>query len=517
MSGHEKTQGACGILLNRRQFAVASLASGLGLTTAARSATPPSASDAAGAPAKTGKDATDASRLFARHFLDTRFEAVPADVVQITKMEILDSLGIAIAGASQQGVMQVRELVMECAGKPESHLFGGTARVPAHDAGQVNATMVHALDYDDVYEHAFVHPAVVSVPPAFAAAECVGGLNGKDMIAAIALGVDMVCRLAAAARPGVDAFTIGWHNTTLYGYLTSAMVTGKIMGLSEEQMVHACGIAYHQCAGNAQAILDGALTKRMGPGFSVRAGMMAARLAKKGATGATHSLEGIKGLYALYHQGQYDRDVLLRDLGSKFAGSNVSFKPYPSCRGSHPSIDAALALATGHDIKPNDIQEIIATNGPGQYNLLSTPLATKARPRTTVDMQFSVPWTVAVALLNRQVTTQDFTSKAMDNPAILALTSKVKTQLDPSMVAPDGGVEPARVEVVLKNGERFSEQINAARGSPEFPISFEDCARKFTDNAGSAGLSQSKIAEVIKQVAHLEDMPDATALLTLLS
>lgn len=519
MSEKQKIQGAIGTGLSRREFAVASLASGLGLTTAVHSATPSvvSAPNEAVSAAPADRDTTDASRLFARHFLETRFEALPAEVVRITKMEILDTLGVAIAGASQPGAMQLRELVQDWGGKPESHLLGSAMRVPAHDAAQVNATMAHALDYDDVHERSYVHPGVVAVPTTFAAAEQVGGLNGKDLITAIALGVDLICRLASAARPGIDPFTIGWHNTTLYGYLTAALTAGKIMGLNEEQMIHACGIAYHQGAGNAQAIIDGALTKRMGPGFSVRAGVMAARLAEKGVTGATHSLEGLKGLYSLYHQGQYDRNILLRDLGSHFEGVNVSFKPYPSCRGSHPSIDAALTLARRHDIKPEDIKEIIAYNGPGQYNLLSTPLAIKIRPRTPVDMQFSVPWTVSVALLNRRVTTEDFTPKMMDNPAILELTGKVKPQLDPTLVTPGGGVEPARVEVVMKNGRRFSEQVNTASGTPEHPISYEDCARKFTDNAVAAGLVQSRIAEVIEQVDRLEDMPDATALVRLIS
>ncbi len=524
MSNNTKETSANALSISRRQFAVGSLTLGAGLATGltASLATAGKNSAAAASPEPTAvpalaKDSVDVSRVFAKHFVTAKFDDLPSDVVRITKMQILDTLGVAIAGVGAPGVVQLRDLIVGWGGKPEAHLFGSKNQVPAHDAAQVNTSTAHALDYDDVHELSYSHPAIINVPTAFTAAEQMGGISGEDLLLAVALGVDVMCRMAMAGQPGVPPLDVGWHSTTLYGYPTAALTAGKILGLNEEQLAHAVGIAYHQAAGNAQTHLDGALTKRLGPGFAVRAGYMAARLARKGVTGATRSLEGAKGLYQLYHKGHYDRSILVDKLGQHFEGANVSFKRYPACRSAHPSIDAAMNLASRHKINPAHIDEIVVINGPGQYHLLSTPLDIKTAPRTLVDAQFSIPWTVSVALVNHQVVIGDFTADAITNQEVLAVAAKVRAELDPEMTRPGGGVEPARVDVVMKDGRRFSDTVQFASGSPQSPMSFNDCADKFADCARSVGVAEDMIKRVIAQVADLEKLKDATALIRLLA
>ncbi len=157
-------------------------------------------------------------------------------------------------------------------------------KVPTPNAAQVNATMAHSLDFDDVHEDAIMHPGVVAIPTALAMAEYVGGLSGREFFTAIALGTDFICRCGLATRPGESIHPYGWHLTTLYGYMTAAGVAARIMGMDEDKMTNAFGIAYHQSSGNGQPVKDGALTKRLGPGMAVRGGIASALMAKRGLT-----------------------------------------------------------------------------------------------------------------------------------------------------------------------------------------------------------------------------------------
>jgi 2-methylcitrate dehydratase PrpD len=456
----------------------------------------------------------DATFEFAKNLVNVTFDDLPTEVVEITKKEVLDTLAVAVAGLGQPGPKELLELVQEWGGKEEATVIGCRQKVPAPNAAQVNATLTHTRDYDDVHEQAVMHPGVVTIPPAMAMAELKGGLSGKEFITAIALGVDMICRLGLGTRPGVSPIQTGWHFTALYGYPTAALTAGRILGLDEEKMVNAFGIAYHQCSGNGQCTIDGALTKRMGPGFSVRGGVTAALLARKGVTGARNCLEGQEGLFKVYHHGEYDRDILTHDLGQFFEGINVSIKPYPCCRGVHPSIDAAQALRTKYNIDPKNIQEIHFSTGAANYKLLCTPFEAKVRPRNPVDAQFSIPWGIATMLTRGQVNMSDYTSEAIQNKEILELTGKLQAEVDHALDNPRG-IEPARIKVVMANGDIFTEEVQFALGTPSRPMSFDDCVKKFEGILSSTGdwMKEENVKKAIDFVANLEKQTNVTDLI----
>ena len=463
-----------------------------------------------------GEKDMDATFEFAKNFVNVTFNNLSTEVVEITKKEVLDTLAVAVAGFGQPGPKELLELVQEWGGKGEATVVGCKEKVPAPNAAQVNATLIHTRDYDDVHEQAVMHPGVVTIPPALAMAELKGGLSGKEFITAVALGVDMICRLGLGTRPGVSPIQTGWHFTALYGYPTAALTSGKVLGLDEEKMVNAFGIAYHQCSGNGQCTVDGALTKRMGPGFSVRGGVTAALLASRGVTGARNCLEGQEGLFKVYHRGEYDRNILTHDLGRFFEGVNVSIKPYPCCRGVHPSIDAALAIKEKHNIDPKEIKEILFATGAANYKLLCTPFEAKVRPRNPVDAQFSIPWGIATVLLKGRVTMGDYTPDAVVNKDILTLTGKLRAEVDHSLDNPRG-IEPARIQVMMNNGDTFTEQVQFALGTPSRPMSFDDCVKKFEDivsfNAG--GMKAENVGRAIDFVADLEKQTNVADLIGL--
>ncbi len=456
----------------------------------------------------------DATYAIAKNFAETGYDNLPKELVEETKKQVLDLLGCAVGGFTKPGPVEVRELIIDWGGKPESIIMGTDRKVPAPNAAQANASMVHALDYDDVHEGAVMHPGVISIPTAIALAERSGGVKGTDLITAIALGSDIMCRFGMTSTPGKSPIEVGWHQTTLFGFMGSACVAGKMLSLTEDQIVNAMGIAYHQSSGNGQCTKDGALTKRLGPGFSVKGGITAALLAQKGVTGAHNCIDADWGLYKLYWRGDYDSSILTKDLGKRFEGMNVSIKPYPCCRGIHPAIDAALALVTENDVKADDMKSIALFVSDAHLALLSTPFEQKVKPRSPVDAQFSIPWGVSTAIARRRATLEDFSDQGVKSPDILAVAAKISVAVDPAMRRADK-IEPTRVEITMNDGRTFSKVVEHPMGSPERPLSFDDCARKFRDCAKD--LKTEQLDRVIEQVGQLEKATEVGTLVGLLA
>jgi 2-methylcitrate dehydratase PrpD len=455
----------------------------------------------------------DASYLFARNFVNTKYEDLGSEVVEATKKEILDFFGVALGGATQPGATHVCALVKDWGGKEESSIFCCRQKVPAPNAAQANATMAHCLDFDDVHEAAVMHPGVASIPVVIAVGEAQGKLDGKELITSTALGVDMMCRLALATTPGKSPVDLGWHLTSVFGFMGAAATAARVMHLDEEKIVDAIGIGYHQCGGNGQCVKDGALTKRLGPGFAIKGGITAALMAKAGVTGAKNALEGEWGFYRQYAHGDYSREILTAELGKRFEGANVAIKPYPCCRGVHPAIDAALALIADEDLRPQDIKEIILSVTSAHLALLCQPLEVKRSPRSPVDAQFSIPWGVATALVKRGVGLSDYTDSAIRNPEILEVTREMRVEVDDTLHKP--GPEPTRVKVVTRDGKAFAKVVQNPLGSLERPMSFDDCARKFSDCAKDLGAG--KIERLIQLVADLERLKDIQEIISLLT
>jgi 2-methylcitrate dehydratase PrpD len=456
----------------------------------------------------------DASSLFAKNLKKTEFDDLPQRVVDETKKQILDILGVAIGGFSQRGAKELRELVLEWGGKKESSVMGTSIKVPVPNAAHANATMAHCLDYDDVHEKAVMHSGVVIIPTCLAMAEFKGHFSGRDLITSIALGVDMMCRLALATTPGKSPVELGWHLTTLFGFLGVAGTAARILGLDEEGIINAIGIGYHQSCGNGQTVKDGALTKRLGPGFAVKGGITSALLAEKGITGAHNALEGQWGLYNLYMHGDYGPDILREDLGRRFEGMNVAIKPYPCCRGIHPAIDAALAIKNENNLKKEDIKEIVIYVTDAHYSLLCSPEDAKCNPRNPVDAQFSIPWGVATAIANNQVTLDDYTETAIKNDTVKEITRKIRVEIDNGLRRPDK-MEPTGIEITTSEGRNYSKVVEHPLGSLERPMTLEDCSRKFRDCAKRLG--DEKTNRIIEMVGRLDELSDVDELFPLLS
>lgn len=453
----------------------------------------------------------DAIYSFVRNMIDTSYEDLPVAAVDAAKKEVLDSIATALGGSMKPGVGELVDLVREWGGAEQSTVFAYGFKCPAPNAAQVNSTMIHALDYDDGHQLALVHIGCIAVSTCFAMAERIGGVTGKELIVAMALGADFMARLGLASRPGSSLINSGWHPTALYGYLGSAAMAGKLLRLDEERMVNALGIAYHQCAGNSQCFEDGSLTKRMGPGMAAKGGITAALMGEKGITGARNVLEGKYGVFNLYHNGDYDPKVLTADLGDRFEGANIGAKPYPCCGLTHAFIDAAIGLRQKHNIHAEKVREIRAYVGESSYKL-SVP--DRCVPRTLVDAQFSVPWAVATALVKGGVTPDAFSETAIKDEHVLDISRKVAGILDPDLTR--HGVEPGRLTVVMEDGSEYSEEVVHCLGSVQNPMTFDDCAKKFRECSrfSARPLSDGRVEEVIETIARLAHLKEVTDIIT---
>ncbi len=464
----------------------------------------------------------DAAYVFSGLMTSYTSDQLPADVVELTRRQILDMTGVTLGGSSRPGIQELAELTTHWGGKTESSLICFGAKVPAPAAAQVNASMGHALDYDDTGAGP-THPSVVIVPTCLAVAEQQGGCSGRDFIAAVALGTDMMCRMGQAFRSGQKGLAVGghpgagWHLTTLYGYIAAAAVSARLMGLDKKQSLNAMGIAYHQCSGNGQCVTEGALTKRMGPGFAARGGITAAFMAQKGITGAEQCLEGEVGLFNLYHRGEYDPVPLTHNLGTDFLGRTVSMKSYPCCKGTHGFTNAALDLVRTENIDPSQIREI-AIYCSDATSVLISPREKRCRPKTPVDAQFSIPWAISSILAHKKVGLADFFEAAINDPELLGLTEKVRVIEDPEI--PGTTEMPGgRITVTMADGAAFTMETREGAGPEEQPLPLDIYISKFRDCVSHAArpVSDQRINTLIDHIRDLEQLDNIQTLIDLLN
>jgi 2-methylcitrate dehydratase PrpD len=449
---------------------------------------------------------------FINYFMDTRYEDLTPAAKEVVKTEVIDSLGTALGGSSRPGIGELVDLIEEWGGTEQSTVIAYGLKCPAPNAALVNGAMIHALDYDDGHQESTVHMGCTTVSTGFATGERMGGISGRELITCIALGIDFMARLSLASRPGSVLMDVGWHPTVLYGYLGTAAIAGRIMGLNRDKMANALGIAYHQCSGNMQCIHDGVLTKRVGPGLAARGGITAALMAERGITGARNCLQGKAGLFNVYQAGDYNPQILTAELGKRFETENNTFKPYPNCGHTHAAIDAVFSLKAQHHIKVDEIEDIAVYAGGSAY-ALSVPLEAKRNPQNIVDAQFSLPWAVATALVKDKVTLEDFTEKAIKNEEVLQVSRKVTGYLEPGLNR--HGVGPSRVMIRMKDGAEYTEHVEFCLGSVERPTTFDDSVRKFREcyPLSRKPLSNAAADEIIDQITHLEQLGDATEII----
>ncbi|MFI6817528.1 MmgE/PrpD family protein [Nonomuraea sp. NPDC050328] len=405
---------------------------------------------------------TAAARL-AGWALGLTLEQVPRPAREAALRHLLDGLGCAVAAGTDLPAVRVAR---DLGGPPEATILGTPWRVGAPAAALANGTLVHALDFDDTHAGGLVHATAPVLPVAFAVGEETGAGGAEVLIAALT-GYETICRLGAAVPHGFHAR--GLHATAVCGVFAAALVAARLYGLSHARCVDALGIAGSQAGGLLEFLHTGASTKQLHPGFAAQAGIMAARLARAGASGPASVLEGAHGLYgALLGRPGLDP---ITGLGERWEVTRIGVKPYPACRLLHASLDAARTLKAD----AGEIAEITAEVHPDAAPIVCGP--GKDRVRTPYEAKFSLPWSVAAMLVDGEVTVRTYAD--VDRPEVAALAAKVRHEVTPFPgVAAD---QPGRLRV------RFADGTSAVAESP--PLS-PDPAEQVRAKALGNGLSE---------------------------
>lgn len=455
----------------------------------------------------------DSSYALAKNIVNTKYEDLPAEVVQATKNSILDTIGVILAATTlgEEGVKETIELIRQAGGKEESTIIGFGDKTVSWMAAFANGSMAHQLDYDDTHDVAIVHPGAATVPAACAIAERQGNITGKEFITAVALGCDVTCRLALPlTRRSVD---YSWLPMPVFGKFGAAAAAGKLLRLDETQMVNAFGIVLNQASVSRQcAYAPGSSVRAIYNAFVGEAGVLSALLAQKGIRGDKDCLEGKYGLYNICWLGDSDPAKLTANLGKRFEGADVSFKPWPCCRSKHSFIEATLDLVKEHDIKPEDVEEIIAVRGVPEEMDETLP------PKTSIDARFSLPFILGVAIAGKRVSLQDFTPEGLSNPVALELARRVTYRFEEQFKT--AGVEIGMVEIKTKGGRKYSsKQVRFPYGHPENPIIKKDLEAKFRDCASYSVncLSPERIDEIIQALGSLEKVRNVSQVIRLLA
>jgi 2-methylcitrate dehydratase PrpD len=344
-----------------------------------------------------------------------------------------------------------------------------------------------------------------------ARAERIGGVNGKELLTAICLGNDLVCRMGRSIEWKLD-----WHITPVFGVFGATLSCGKLLGFNEVQYLNSLGIALSQASTTMEvAYSPGSELRGMYAAFPAKGAVLAALMGDIGIAGPSKSFGGRAGLYNVYFNGEYDSNQLIDNLGKRFEHLNTSFKPWPSCRETHPYIDATLSLIDENNIKPKDIEEVLVLVA-GLAERCSLPLDERRKPISTLDAKFSVPFSVAVALVKGQAAIEDFTPEGIKDPAVLEIAEKINARHEPSFDIK--GVTPGQVDIKTKSGQVFSKLVQVPRGNPGNPMTTEEIIKKFKECMAFSAkpIPESNIEQAIDTIMNLESMSNVEQVMCLL-
>jgi 2-methylcitrate dehydratase PrpD len=458
----------------------------------------------------------------ARHVSTLQYEQLPAELVHLIKQCILDTLGVAIAASTLAPEARiVADYVRELGGKEIATVWGFGDKAPAPWAVFVNGSLGHMVDYDDV--GAGGHVSIVTVPVAFAVAEQLRGISGRDLITAIAVGTDIHTRLNQGITIPDWTMTEGWFPTQLFGFLSGAATAAKLQGLREDEIEHAFGIAFDQMSGSRQMAVGIATHLRsMQAGFSGQGAILAADLARRGIVGSKEILEGRYGLFKTYVKTEPDWDGIVGGLGERFPLLGLhGFKVWPACGYTRPTNTAILQLRQEFNLQPEEVEAITISGGTGGTRLLCEPLELKRRPRLSIDGKYSIPFTSAVMMLRGNVTLRDYTEEGLLDADVLALADKISYREESAEVLPVGGhsgLSRPTVVISMSDGLTYTRRADGVPGDPHHPVSDEMLEAKFRDcvSFSARAIPDRNVDHALELIRNLENVADATEIVRML-
>jgi 2-methylcitrate dehydratase PrpD len=416
-------------------------------------------------------------KRFSDFILSTSYADFPPAVVHAAKLCLLDLVGVALAGCRQQVTAIAHETVCAAGGEPEATLWGFNRKVPVPAAAMLNAVSGHAIDMDDGHRFANGHPGVVSIPPAIALAEH-ADLTGRDLIEAAVIGYEFFIRLGSALNP--DLLQRGFHTTATIGAVCAGATAAKLLRLSAPQAAQALALSALQSAGLLEVLTSGESGKSFQVGKAAQSGILAARMAQRGADGPEHVFEGEKGFFKAFGGKALDADALCAGFGREFGIPGVYFKRHAACRHIHSALDALADLAAETPFALDDIQAIDIET----YSIAHSLTGHIAGADSELGAKFSTPIAVGLYLVFGRTDAAAFARANLSDPRVRRLAEKVTVRVNPERDVNYPGERSALVTVRTATGSR-SKEVVYPKGEPEFPLTDSEMQAKFEANAGA--------------------------------
>jgi len=452
-----------------------------------------------------------------RFVATTTYEEIPEHVIELGKKSILDGLGLALAGARAESGSISRKYVEQigaCNGK--ATIIGSAQRTSPRFAALLNGISIHADDFDDtqlagakdrVYG-LLMHPTVPVLPAIFALAEQ-RAVTGKEWMLAYHVGAEVECKIAEAISP--RHYQDGFHTTGACGTFGSATACAKLLKFDLSKTLNTFGLAASQSGGLRENF--GTMTKPFQAGHAAESGLVSAELVALGWTAAEQILEADRGFFHAFG-GSYDASAIMDRLGKPwtFASPGVSLKPYPSGSLTHPAMTELAKLIEAHKIQAAQVEKVdIGAN----HNMTTTLL--HHHPKTGLEAKFSMEFCLAILLLEHKAGLGQFSDKVVRRPDVQEMIRRINFYVDSEAESSGYDKMTSILKIHLKDGRVINGRADFAKGSPAYPMSFDETATKFRECAEFAEWPKAKAEEIISFTKALEAAPDITALSPLLS
>ena len=429
---------------------------------------------------------------------------IPGAIREKAAQSLLDVAGLCLAardldyvravlGASENGGVTA-------IGHPRSLDMAGAALV--------NGTAAHGEDYDDTFEGTPVHPGAVIIPTVLAAAEG-HHRSGADVLAGIAVGAELLCRLAVVAPTAIHR--AGFHPTAVLGTFGATAAAARTLGLDPVQTANALGIAGSMASGIIEYLAEGTSTKRLHPGWAAQSGLKAALLGKNGFDGPRTVFEGQHGFFFGFadHSIPPDFGHVTDGLGRTWRMAGLAFKPYACGTMCQPFVDCAIRLAED-GVDPDQVADIVCKVGEGTVHRLWEPLAEKQKPTTRYSAKFSVPYCIAAGFVDGAAGLGQFTEARIADPRILGLAAKISYEIDPGNEYPAN--YSGHLRVTMSDGRIHEIEQPHLRGGAREPLSAEELGAKYRANA-AAGNIPDDLADALEAWCETAfDAPDMAGL-----
>ena len=444
----------------------------------------------------------------ARWATDLAYDDIGEQAVHEAKRYLLDSLGCAFGGYRQEDARIALAVLQEIGGEGNATVIGSGAKTDPVSASLANALMVRVMDYNDIYwQQDPSHPSDI-IPAAMACGERVGR-SGKDLTVGIVLGHEFEMRLCEAAFPGIRER--GWHHATLTAFV-SPIVASRMLGLTWEQCQHAIGIsASRHCT--LGAVTAGKLTmmKNTVDPMATQSGVLAALLAEKGYTGPEHVIDGKEGLAHCYGP-EWKLEVLVDGLGESWRIERCGMKAFPTEALTHAPISAVLDIVIENDLAPEVVEKVHIRSLARAADILADP--SKYDPRSKETADHSLPYVIAAAVADRQVTPAQFEQDKIMDPRIREQLNKVEVVADPEIEKLFPKLQRVIVTIHTTDGREFTKQLDYPKGDPRNPLTDQEVEEKF-DALAAPVLSDEARKRVKDAVWSLEKVGSVSELMDL--